>query len=95
MLHFWLGSIAQIEPAKIFSDNMVLQRDIKIPIWGYSSPYKRINIQFKKNSVSVLSDSEGRWKAFLPECKAGGPYFLQICDESDTIIFSNILVGLL
>ena len=93
MLHFWVGSIAQIEPAKIFSDNMVLQRDIKIPIWGDSAPCKRINIQFKKNSVSVMSDSEGTWKAFLPECKAGGPYFLQICDDSDTIIFRNILVG--
>ncbi|MCG6189761.1 sialate O-acetylesterase [Maribellus maritimus] len=90
---FYSSSFAEIKPARIFSDNMVLQREIKIPIWGTATPSEKIVVSFNGKSVSEKTNSEGKWKVFLPEFKAGGPFSLTIAGESDSTTFENILIG--
>jgi sialate O-acetylesterase len=85
--------IAQITPAKIFSDNMMLQRGIKIPVWGKAMPGELITIAFDKKIASVTTNLLGQWKVVLPEFKAGGPFNLKITGNSDSIIFKNVLIG--
>ena len=31
--------------ASIFSDHMVLQRDVKLPIWGHAAPGAKVEVQ--------------------------------------------------
>jgi len=90
---FYSEGFAQIQPARIFSDNMVLQRDIKIPVWGTAAPGEVVTVLFGEKTVSGATDKSGKWKIFLPENKAGGPFDLKIKGSSDTIIFRNVLVG--
>jgi len=37
---------AQTSVASIFSDNMVLQRNAKIPVWGLDKPNQTVTVKF-------------------------------------------------
>jgi sialate O-acetylesterase len=67
-------SFADVHPAKIFSDSMVLQRGIKVPVWGWADKGEKITIQFNKQSKTTITGSDGKWRVDLDAEKAGGPY---------------------
>ena len=92
-----VSSVAQtphrLKAANIFSNNMVLQRDVNIPIWGWGLPQSKVEIQLGSSKTVVLSGNEGKWITYLPAQKAGGPYNIKIYQNKDTITISNVLVG--
>ena len=44
-----------------FKDNMVLQCDKPVRIWGTAEPSETVAIDFNGTSVSATCDNEGRW----------------------------------
>ena len=38
---------AQVKPASLFSDNMVLQRETIVPVWGTASEGESITVEFE------------------------------------------------
>lgn len=62
----------------IFSDNMVLQRNILIPVWGWADAGEKIEVRFNKQVKSVKADKNGKWMLRLDIENAGGPYDLII-----------------
>ena len=58
---------AKVRPAAIISDNMVLQREAQVALWGEASPGSRVQISasWSKKKITVDSDAEGRWSARL------------------------------
>lgn len=89
-----LGANAQVKLASIFTDDMVLQQQAKVPVWGWSSPNKSVSVQTSWNHKSYTSkaDQNGKWKVFVETPKAGGPYELKISD-CKAITLKNILIG--
>ena len=83
---------AQISLPYIFSDNMVLQRGQKIPVWGFSSPNETIKVAFKKQLKETKANEKGEWMVYLDQEKAGGPYELTVSGKNK-ITFKNVLVG--
>ncbi len=83
---------ANVKPAKIFSDNMVLQRGINAPVWGWADPDEKITVTINGNSISTVAGPDGKWKIVLPVFKAGGPYELTIKGKNE-VKFKNILFG--
>ncbi|MBU2506788.1 MAG: hypothetical protein KJ799_08695 [Bacteroidetes bacterium] len=65
----------------LFMDNMVLQRNMKTPIWGMSEVNSTVSVKINKAVVETGSDSNGKWKAILPELEACEPFTILI--ESD------------
>lgn len=90
VLHLYASSL---ELPKIFSSNMVLQRDMLIPVWGKADPGVAITIDFAESSASVVAKSDGNWKILISEYPAGGPYDMKITCPDSTIIFQNVMVG--
>jgi sialate O-acetylesterase len=88
-----VSCLGQIRPANIFSDNMVLQREIEIPIWGKATAGEKITINLDFVNVSTIASTNGNWELRLPAFDAGGPYDLIIKGKKDSIVFKNILVG--
>ncbi|WP_185958456.1 sialate O-acetylesterase [Fodinibius sediminis] len=79
---------------KVFSDHMVVQRESPIPIWGSGAePGQTVAVELKNSSRETLADSIGSWSVKLPAISAGGPYDLQVATETDTINFTDVLVG--
>ena len=84
---------AIVLPAKIFSDNMVLQREVAIPVWGTAGPGEQIILQLGSSEEKTIAQSDGRWMVNLPQLSAGGPYILKIEGSTEKIEFKNVLIG--
>lgn len=85
--------ISEIKLPSFFSDHMVLQQDIKIPIYGTSFPGEKIIVRILNTVVETKADEMGNWKVYLPPMKAGGPYKLIITGEKDEMILEDIYIG--
>jgi sialate O-acetylesterase len=83
---------ADIRPAKIFADSMVLQRGIAIPVWGWADKNEKITLQFHGQTKTTTAGSDGRWRINLDAEKEGGPYQL-ILKGNNTVILKDVLVG--
>lgn len=83
---------AEVKLASIFADNMVLQRDVKIPIWGWAAVNEHITVHFHNQSKSTKADHNGKWIVYLDKENAGGPFVLTVKGKN-TIQINNILVG--
>ena len=78
----------------IFSDNMVLQRDMPVPVWGEAPSGENIVVKFNGQEKSVTADAEGRWKACLdPLPVSTEPSTLSVVAASGQKEFKNVLVG--
>ena len=86
-------AFCQLSVAEIFTDNMILQREQPIHIWGWAEPGIKITVTFDKKNYSVTSDQDGTWNAKLPAYDAGGPYEMAVSDGSSTFTYENILMG--
>jgi sialate O-acetylesterase len=78
--------------ASVFTDNMVLQRDRKIPVWGTADDGARIAVQLN-GKLAITRAVNGTWRATLPPMPQGGPYVLTVSSEKDRIHLANVLVG--
>ncbi|HMR15219.1 sialate O-acetylesterase [Mariniflexile maritimum] len=89
-----VSSIAnsQVTVAKIFGDNMVLQRHTNIPVWGFAKPNELIEVQFNQQKLQTKTDVKGQWMVKLKPETAGGPFELVVKGEN-TVVVKNILVG--
>ena len=95
LLFFSLFSCAQnnLKVDAIFSDNMIFQRNHKIPVWGTAKPNTKIKGVFKEKTVSTIADEKGNWELYFKKQKAGGPFQLTVSSENKTIEFNDILIG--
>ncbi len=85
-------SNAQLRLPQLVSDGMVLQRDTKIRIWGWSSPGSAVKINFNHHNYKATASADGRWEVYLPAMNAGGPYTMDI-SSGNHITLTNILIG--
>ena len=76
----------------IFGDQMVLQRDKEITIWGWASPGEDITVQISKNKAKTKADKNGNWILKLRSMKAGGPYQLVVSGKN-SITIKDVLIG--
>lgn len=89
---FTLTVSADVKLPSLFSDNMVLQRDQPIPVWGWASPGEKITVQLNEKIKKITAGKDGKWTLKLPATKAGGPFQLVIKGKN-TITIKNVLIG--
>ena len=87
---------AQVKMAAIFSDHMVLQRSMPVPIWGTAAPTKPVTVTLTGASghqeKTGVTDEQGHWSVTLDPLIAGGPYEMTV-QSGDTVTVHDILVG--
>ncbi len=89
-----LTALSQLETAKYFSGNMILQRDEPIPVWGKAVPGSRVEVKFGKLTRSVVAASDSSWKLQLPaQTATHQPQSLKISSGDTAVQFNNILIG--
>jgi len=84
---------ASVRLPHIFSDNMVIQRDKPIEIWGWADKKEQVEVQFNSQIVKAITDASGKWKVNLKPVAYGGPYEITVKGKEDKIVLKNILVG--
>jgi len=85
-------SYANITMPKIFGDNLVMQRNKPICIWGFAAAGEKVTVQFNGQTKTSKADKTGKWQVMLAPENAGGPYQLLVKRENQVAI-ENILVG--
>ncbi|HEX8889206.1 MAG TPA: sialate O-acetylesterase [Pyrinomonadaceae bacterium] len=76
----------------LFTDDMVLQRRVKFPIWGWTSPGASVTVEFQGKSSTAVADAGGKWMARLGPFEAGGPFTLTV-KGPQSVTLNNVLVG--
>ena len=76
----------------IFGDNMVLQHDKENPIWGWSEPGDKIQVEIADKIVSGVAGPDRRWQVKIQPPPAAGPYTIKISGHQ-TVELHNVLVG--
>jgi len=84
--------LADVQLPKIFSDNMVLQRDTHLPIWGTASPGEVVTVTLDQQTVKTEANKKGKWKIKLAPVKLGDPRTLTITGNNK-IVLKNVLIG--
>lgn len=82
---------ADVKLNSLFTDNMVLQQKIAVPVWGTAEEGEDISITFNGQTVSAKSQ-DGKWMARLSPMNAGGPFEMTVKGKN-TITIKNVLIG--
>jgi sialate O-acetylesterase len=82
---------AQLKLHGLFSDNMVLQQGIPVPIWGWAGDGETVTVQFRDQRISTTAKG-GAWMVKLASLNPGGPDTLTVSGKN-TITLQNVLVG--
>jgi sialate O-acetylesterase len=56
----------------LFASDMVLQRDLPDPIWGWAEPGQQVTISFNGKTATATADKDGKWMARIGPFAAGG-----------------------
>ena len=108
-LRLWVGTLsammalmiangalaADLKTPRIFSDNMVLQRNCQVPVWGWASPSMKISVGFDGQDFSAVADADGKWLVKLSPMQASttARTLLIMDEQGNRIEYRNILVG--
>ena len=76
----------------IFTDNMVLQRNVRVPVWGCTQPGRAVTVTVAGQTVRTAADTGGFWKLRLAPMPAGGPYSIVVTAATRRTL-TNVLVG--
>ena len=60
----------QLELAVPFTDNMILQRESRVPIWGFDKPGSQVAVDFAGQRKAAVADKNGDWMVKLDPLEA-------------------------
>lgn len=97
---------AGLRLSPMFGDHMVLQREVRAPIWGWAAPGQKVSVRvlapdnvptqapdkFFSQPVVATADRDGKWMARLREMPAGGPWQV-VVEAGETVTLSDVYFG--
>ncbi|MEM1214380.1 MAG: sialate O-acetylesterase [Bacteroidota bacterium] len=84
---------AQLSTSPLFGDQMVLQREQPIRIWGQASPGATVALTLHVRSGQAVADANGYWEAEMESLPAGGPHQLTVTSGAQTITHQDVYMG--
>lgn len=82
----------EVKLASIFSDHMVLQRDMPVPVWGTADAGEKVTVSIAGQAVVGTADAEGKWQVMLEPQETGDPLTLT-ATGSNQVSAEDVLVG--
>ena len=91
------GVAARADDAKpflhpLFTDNMVLQRGVADPVWGWTAPGQTVTVSVGGKTARATAGPDGKWMARVGPLKVGGPYSV-VVSGPQTVTLHNVMVG--
>lgn len=91
-LSFSFAAYSDVKLPQLIADGMVLQRNIKLKLWGWASPNEKVTVRFNGKQAKSITGQDGKWLLEFPPMQAGGPYLMTIKGKNQ-IILHDILIG--
>ena len=85
---------ANIRLPNIINNNMVLQQQSTVKLWGWAGPNEKVYVTTSWNNKldSVVTTRDANWMLTVQTPAAGGPYTITLKGEN-TIVLNNVLIG--
>ncbi len=85
---------ANVTLPNIFGDNMVLQRNSEVKIWGWANPKEEIKLvsSWNNQEYKAVTNNQAKWELIIKTPEAGGPYTISIKGYTE-VVLKNILIG--
>jgi sialate O-acetylesterase len=86
---------AEIKLPAIFSDNMLLQQNTQVNLWGKAEANKTVSLKasWSKVAIKTTADANGNWKAKLATPKADGKTYTLTLSDGKSLTLNNLIVG--
>ena len=93
-LAFSMKSEAKVTLPSILGDNMVLQQQAEVKLWGKARPNATVTVKTSWNgqTYKFSSDGKGGWSLTVSTPVAGGPYKI-IFNDGELLTLQNVLIG--
>lgn len=96
-LGLWSGTSgalwAEVKMPAIFGDHMVLQQDLKLPVWGMAEPGEAVTVTVGKSSARTKAGDDGKWRVDLaPLASSDKPVTMTVTGKN-SLKFEDVLVG--
>ncbi len=76
----------------IFGDHMVLQREMKIPVWGTADAGEKVTVKAAGQTQTATADDKGKWRVALDPIQSSNPVELTVSGKN-SITFKDVLIG--
>lgn len=87
-----LPALADVRMPKLFTDNMMLQRDRPVRVWGWAEAGEGVTVALAGKTAATKADASGAWKVELPAFKEGAKLTLTVKGKN-SLTLSNIIIG--
>ena len=85
-------ALANVTQPSIFGNNMVLQRDVKVPVWGWADQGEEVTVTFNGQTKKAVAGADGSWQVTLDPMKFGGPFQMSVKGKNE-LKYSNVAIG--
>jgi sialate O-acetylesterase len=84
---------AELRLPSVFTNHMVLQRDMPVPVWGWADAGAEVAVVFDGQTKKAKADDNGKWRVTLDPLSTGEPRSLVVESGSDRLEVTDVLVG--
>jgi sialate O-acetylesterase len=87
---------AEVRVASPFTSHMVLQCDMKVPVWGMADAGETVTVAFAGQKISAQADADGNWRVNFKPLKASAESRTLTVTGSHTaqpITLDDVVVG--
>ena len=85
-------SRAEVKLHPLFTDNMVLQREKPLVVWGSAAPAEKVTVQIGSQSKTATAGADGAWKVTLDALPATRQASFEVQAENK-ISLQNVAIG--
>src|SRR3954464_8933743 len=83
---------ADVKLPAIFGDHMVVQRGMKVPIWGSADAGEKVTVKALQQEQSATADERGKWRVTLDPITSDAPITISV-NGKNAITINDVLVG--
>jgi sialate O-acetylesterase len=90
------GLHAEVQLASPFTSHMVLQRDMKVPVWGTAAAGEAVTVEFAGQKQTATAGTDGKWRVDLNPLTTSATGQTLVVSGSQTaqpVTLEDVLVG--
>jgi sialate O-acetylesterase len=84
---------ADVKVAGLFTDHMVLQRDMQVPVWGWADKGEEVSVAFAGQTVKSTAAEDGRWQVNLAAMPANKNGQVMLISGENQLKVNDIVIG--
>jgi len=84
---------ADVRLPAVFSDNMVLQQGVSVPVRGWASPAETVTLEFAGQRKETTADRAGAWQVKLDPVRSSAAASDMKIYGKNAVVITNVVVG--